>query len=249
MEFRYHSFDEDVIVSANQDYRLGDDYRWLPQNGWERLAFRLMQGVIYIVAVFYCHLVLHVRLKGRRLVRQYQGCFIYGNHTQPAADALTPIMCAFPRKIFAIETAANHGIPVLGKLIRYIGAIPLPQTRRQSAEFEESVRHHITTGHSIMIYPEAHQWPYYTGIRPFTDASFRFPVDLQVPCLVAVTTYHKPLWGKKPRVRTTFDGPFAANPTLDRKTARQDLYQTVRARMEQLAAQSDYCYHQYTHIG
>jgi hypothetical protein len=41
----------------------------------------------------------------------------------------------------------------------------------------------------IMIFPEAHIWPYSTHIRPFGDESFVYPAELGAPVLAIATTY------------------------------------------------------------
>lgn len=42
-----------------------------------------------------------------------------------------------------------------------------------------------------MIYPEAHIWPYYNGIRPFPDTAFAYPVREQVPAVGVVVVYRQ----------------------------------------------------------
>ena len=44
---------------------------------------------------------------------------------------------------------------------------------------------------TILIYPEAHIWPYYTKIRPFPSTSFRYPIKFNVPSFSITTTYQK----------------------------------------------------------
>ena len=57
--------------------------------------------------------------------------------------------------------------------------------------FLEALTWHTDCGDCIMIYPEAHIWPFYTGIRPFPDTSFRYPVQQKLPVFCLTNTYQR----------------------------------------------------------
>ena len=50
-------------------------------------------------------------------------------------------------------------------------------------EFRKAIAYRVGQNQSVAIFPEAHVWPYYTGIRPFSDASFQFAVDTGNRCI------------------------------------------------------------------
>ena len=81
----------------------------------------------------------------------------------------------------------------------------------------------IEKGYSITIYPEAHIWPYYTGIRNFKSVSFKYPVQLNVPSFCMTNTYQS--YGKnKKRVKivTYIDGPFFPDENLKTMKEKQE---------------------------
>lgn len=75
----------------------------------------------------------------------------------------------------------------------------------------------------ICIYPEAHIWPYYTGIRPFTEASFRYPVRYDTPVYAFTNVYKKRKHLFTPKITTYVDGPFYPDKTLPVAAARKKL--------------------------
>ena len=88
----------------------------------------------------------------------------------------------------------------------------------------------------IMIYPEAHIWPYYTDIRNFRADSFVYPVETNKPVFCFTNVYKKRIIGKRPKVVTYVDGPFYPDPTLTKRENIQNLrnkvYETIKKRVQ-----------------
>ena len=116
---------------------------------------------------------------------------------------------------------------------------PLPDDKAAYANFTRAIEQRITEGKAVVIYPEAHIWPYYTGIRPFTDTSFHYPVKFNTPVFCFTNTYRKRRFGKKPRIVTCVDGPFFPNEELPQKQRRKDLRDRVYNAMLTRAQASD----------
>lgn len=98
----------------------------------------------------------------------------------------------------------------------------------------------------MTIYPEAHIWPYYTGIRPFKAVSFQYPVKLKCPVFALTNTYHR--MGRKggeAGIVTYIDGPFFADESLNPREARQRLRDKVYFCMLERSRESDYEYIEY----
>ena len=93
--------------------------------------------------------------------------------------------------------------------------------------FLDEIAKKIEQDKCVMIYPEAHIWPYYTKIRPFTDASFRYPVQLKCPVMCFTNTYQKRKHGQKPRIVTYIDGPFYQDESLKGKARKEALRNQV----------------------
>ena len=189
-------------------------------------------------AFLYVKLSLHQRTVGKEKLRPFlkQGIYLYGNHTQAVGDPFTPNVFCFPKRVSFIVHPNNVSMPVLGRINPSLGAIPLPDTRDAYKNFVACVNGRIEKGHAVVIYPEAHIWPYYTKIRDFPDASFGYPVKSDTPVFCFVNTYQRRGRSKKPRTVTYIDGPFYPDNSLPvkqrRKKLRDEVYQTMCRRAE-----------------
>ena len=130
-------------------------------------------------------------------------------------------------------------MPFLGSITPYLGALPLPDDRAAYMNFNDAIKKRIEEGGVVVIYPEAHIWPYYTGIREFGDASFSYPVKHGTPVFCFTNTYQKRAFGNRPRIVTYVDGPFFADDTLKDREKRRVLRDSVIECMRKRAKSSD----------
>ena len=239
-EIRYYeSYGDDFEKSANQNFQLPENYKWVRND----LLSKFLSGLIYGLAVSlggaYCRFFLHVRVKGRdKLKGQKGGFFIYGNHTQPIGDVFIPAVCALPKRIYTVVGTANYGIPVVGKILPFLGALPIVDSLHGIKELNKAVKKRIEDGHPVVIYPEAHVWEYCTEIRPFPDTSFRFPVKLNKPAFAMTVTYKKSKFFKKPTAQVYLDGPFYPQGDSDKEKTK-NLHETVVLAMQERSKKSD----------
>jgi 1-acyl-sn-glycerol-3-phosphate acyltransferase len=193
------------------------------------------------ITFLYVKLFMHRRLYGKEKLKPYyrKGYFLYGNHTHDIGDAMTPTTINFPQQDYCIVHANNVSMPVLGRLTPSFGAIPLPDDKEAYKNFIDCIERRIGDGHTVVIYPEAHIWPYYTKIRPFTDVSFQYPVKMDRPVFCFTNTYQKRAFSKKPRTATYIDGPFFADKSKSIRDQRKELRDTVFKCMCERAKNSD----------
>lgn len=192
------------------------------------------------IAFLHSKLVHHHTVVGREKLRSVgkTGCFLYGNHTQQIGDAFLPHMLDVKRTFYTVVHANNVSMPLLGRITPYLGALPLPDDLAAHRNFREAIETRIAEGHGVVIYPEAHIWPYYTGIRPFPDTSFDYPVRLGVPAFCFTNTYQKRRFSGKPRIVTYIDGPFYPDETLPRRLAQKQLRDRIHETMTRRADSS-----------
>ncbi len=181
------------------------------------------------VTFLYVKLFMHRKVFGKEKLKPFlkKGYFMYGNHTHDIGDAMTPTTLNFPQQNYCIVHANNVSMPILGKLTPSFGAIPLPDDKEAYKNFIQAIERRIKEGHTVVIYPEAHIWPYYTKIRPFSDVSFQYAVKLDVPVFCFTNTYQKRKFSKKPKTVTYIDGPFFVNNELSLRERRKDLRDRV----------------------
>ncbi|MCC8067773.1 MAG: hypothetical protein LIO94_11855, partial [Clostridiales bacterium] len=243
----YENYSDDFVKSTRQDETLPDDYRWIHKNIVYRLISAGLYCVALIFALFYCRLVLHIRVKNRKVLKKARktGCFLYGNHTQPMGDVFGPALYCFPMRMSAIASPSNMGIPVIGKILPMLGGLFIPDSMGQMKKFMEAVRYHVEKKRCIVIYPEAHVWPWCTFIRPYQATAFRFPVLYDVPAFCMTTTYQQRKHGRKPKIVVYIDGPFFAEPGKNKREQQMKLHDRIYACMESSSQESTCDYFRY----
>lgn len=241
------SWTEDVVQSKQQDYVLPQDYRWISSEWYHRLWAWISFRLVRLFGTVYCRLGLHATIQNREILTPYRdtGCFLFCNHTQPVGDVVLPAIAMRPKRIYSIGSPANMGIPVIGKNLPAIGILPTPANLGQTKKFWAAVRQRVREGSCVVTFPEAHVWPYYTGIRPFPEGAFRFPVEGNYPSFSMTTTYQTPRFGRKPRVVLYLDGPFFPDPEKNEREARRDLRDQIHRQMTERSRLSDYEYVHY----
>ncbi len=206
--------------------------------GDSSLFFKVMRLFWYRIfafplAVFYMKVKYHHKIVNRSLIYPYKNksIFVYANHTNNIADALIPSLVSFPHSTYVVVNANNVSMPLLGKITPYLGALPLPDNLAATKNFMNTIKLRVGQNSSIMIYPEAHIWPFYTKIRPFTDLSFRYPIQHECPTFCFTNTYQKRPFSKTPKIVTYIDGPFFPDENLGRKEKQADLRNKVYEKM------------------
>lgn len=206
----YKSFTDDFYEDNNKTHTLPENYEWIQKGVFKRILSGVIYGLVLLFSLIYCRLFLHVKIKGKEKLKKAEksGIFLYGNHTQPVGDVFNPALVCFPKRIYTIADAANMSLPVIGKILPYLGALPIPKSLRKMREFTDAIETRLSSGCAIVIYPEAHVWDYCSFIRPFPNTSFKYPVNYGKPVYCITTTYKKRRFFKKPAATIYIDGPF-----------------------------------------
>lgn len=200
------------------------------------------------IKVLYSQIKFRVKYVGREKLKlcKGRGYFIYGNHTQPFADTFLPSVANYPKRNFFIVNPENVSMPGMHALVELLGAIPIPCDVGGMKNFVRCVEGKIHKKYSVTIYPEAHIWPYYTGIRPFGPVSFQYPVKLNCPVYALTNTYHRRgKRGDKVQIISYIDGPFYPNEALKPKERQQDLRTRVYNCMCERSRESTYSHIEY----
>lgn len=231
-------FAEDHIAPRKIDGR----YRYIRNDMPGRALHIFWYRTIAIpLATLYMKLYFHHKIVNKKVLKDVtdQGYFFYGNHTHFLADALIPTMVNMPKDVAVVVHPNNVSMPVLGRITPSLGALPLPGDMKAARHFIRAIEHKIDHKSCVMIYPEAHIWPYYTKIRPFKDVSFRYPVQCKAPVFCLTNTYQKQRFFKRPRMVTYIDGPFYPDTALSAKEQKRQLRDEVYQKMTERASHSD----------
>lgn len=214
---------------------IGGTWVYLHTSPWKKFThFFWYRMVATPLAYLYLKLKFRHRIVGRELLREKkrgEGYFLIGNHTQPVGDACIPSMLTYPKDAYVVVHPNNVSIPFVGRVTPSLGALPLPHDLAAARNFAHAIETRVREGRALVIYPEAHIWPYYTGIRPFPDDAFSYPIRLGAPVYCFTNTYQARRRGRGVRIVTYIDGPFYPDSALRGAAQRRELRDRVFAKM------------------
>lgn len=241
--YYYHDLTDDLVESKTQDFVLSDNYQIIRQNLTNKVLRFLATGFAY----FFSYGIKHIKVIGKEKLAPYkqQGYFVFANHTQPINDAFMPLTLLGSQQYYAIASQSNWGIPFIGKYLLPYGGLPVGHNIKQAVKLLKALKILIKQNKHIVVYPEAHVWPYYTDIRPFPATSMNFPVTLQTASFTMTTTYQKRRHSKKPKIIVYIDGPFFADKNLSKKQQQIQLHDQIDYQLKQRAALSNCSYYHY----
>ncbi len=226
--YYYKSFEDDLVKSKKQEYKLPKNYEWVHNNLFYRFLSNILYRIAKVCGFIYCKLFLHVKFENNEILKKYknEGYFIYGNHTQPIGDVFIPAISS-KKRIYTIASPSNLGVVGIGPLLPMIGILPIPKELGRTKQLLEAVKTRIKENKTVVIYPEAHVWPYYTKIRTYKSTAFKFPVDTASKVFCMTTTYYKRKYVKKPGIKVYIDGPFEVDYSLSKQEKADKLCKEV----------------------
>ena len=220
----YHDFTDNFVETKKQSKTIPDNYKFIKTAPLSRLFGAILFVIFKLIALIYAKFFLHLKITGKDKLKKYvkstkKGYYIYANHALTLGDVFNPALYN-PVHSYYICDSSNLGIPILGPLLPFVGALPIPESIRGKKKLFDAISTRAKQGKAIVIYPEAHLWPYYTKIRPFDNTAFAFPVRDSLPIFTATTTFKKPHNpSKKPHIVIYIYGPFYAEESAT--TAKQ----------------------------
>lgn len=244
----YKTEHDEVIHFKNKPITIDENYKYIHHNRiykfWSWITYRFF-ATPFAFIVF--KLIKKIKFHNVKVLKPFkkQGYFIFANHTSQFGDGFCPGLICFPQKPHFIAHPSNISIPIIGKCNQMWGAIPLPDTIKATKNFYKALELILKNNNPIVIYPEAHLWPYYTKIRKFDSNAFRYPVKYKKPVFTFTTVYKLKKISKKPKIEIYIDGPFYTNEQLDEKDQQKALCDFVYKKLKERSSLSNYEYVKY----
>lgn len=217
---------------------LGEKYQYMRTGFFFKIFEFLFYYTVMIPVVYMLEkLICHQKFANRKIMKQAKkdGCFIVSNHTQVQSDSYIGPLATFPKKCFIISHPHVLSIRGLRLGMQAYGVIPLGSNLKEKKEFLRTVETRMEQGHAVIVYPEAHVWPYHTKLRNFDDQAFSYLIKPQKPMFVLTNCYQKRWYLKRPQIVTYADGPFYPNPDLSIRAAAREMrdiaYNTMNKRL------------------
>ena len=253
--FYYENETDDPIKTAEQEKKvevgLPEGYEFIPKNPFTRLYSATLFRIFKLFGQYYERGYWQAKFYGREKLKKAKGkgYVIYANHTNPFHDVFGPALAA-DRRIFTVISPVNLKIPGIGKYLPMIGGLPLGKTPEEKKAFNDAVDKRLKQKKVLVIYPEAHVWPYATKVRKFPagDKSFKYAVRNGLPIFTMTTTYHKRKDKKKgdlPRMDVYIDGPFFPDVKKTEEENREMLAKKAYESMKKMSEHNTYEYFKY----
>lgn len=233
---------------TRKDIKFSDDYKYIHKNIFYRFfAFIVYRIIMTPVAFIYTKLKFKIKFVGKEKLKEVDGAyFIYANHTLVPGDGYIPNVLTFPKRNFVVVGKDNLALKGTRTFMKMVGAFLVPQSIKMTRNFVSGISYYLDKGSNIVIYPEAHIWPYYTKIRPFKQVSFSYPVKFNKPSFAMCVTYQKRKHSPKPRITVYVDGPFYPNLNgMSSKEAQVELHKKIYDSLVKFSENSTYEYYEY----
>ena len=221
---------------------LPEGYSYFPKTAARRAAAAVIYHVARPIVWVIQEVAYGEKIVGREKLKGYlkSGFYLYGNHTRSMGDAYCPGILSWPKKAYIVAGADAFSIKGIRRLVEDLGGIPLPPGKKGFKNYTLAMRRHADKGHVITLYPEAHIWPQYTGIRPFGTASFHYPAENGKPVFTFTTTWQKKKLLPGARTVVYVDGPFIPDMSLPMDSRKQALRDAAYNAMTERAKNSNY---------
>lgn len=254
--FYYESEEDDPIKTDEQERKekvtLPEGYEYIPKNPFVKLYSKILFSGFWVFGQWYERHYWKAKFYGREKLKKAKktGYVMYCNHTNPFHDVFGPALAA-DRRIFTVISPVNLKIPGIGKILPMIGGVPLGTNPEEKKAMNEAVDKRLAKQKKcLVIYPEAHVWPYATKIRKFPAGgkSFKYAVRNNLPVFSMTTTYHKrkdKKHGDLPRMDVYVDGPFFPDPKLSSEENQEMLASKVYDSMVKYSKKNTYEYFEY----
>ena len=182
-----------------------------------------------------------IKIVGKKKLKALkgQGAFLYANHVAVTdVFKLQTRVFFFHRRINILGFPDALTIPVAKHLVKAMGLLPVPDNGdvKHLIELGETAEYYVQKKKQhVLIFPEAHIWPYYTHIRSFKSGSFIYPAKINAPVVPIVTTWRKPKIGKKPKQTVYIGQPIFPREDLTVQENKEYLHEECLKAMRQIA--------------
>lgn len=212
--------------------------------------------VYYLIAipflVIVTQLVLGVKVNGKKNLKHIKtGYILYSNHTHALDCVVSPVRLVAPRRAYIISNKNAVNIPVVKILTKTLGSLPVADTIDGLKNLNKAISTLLKKKKALIIYPEAHVWQYYTGIRPFPSTSFKYAIFNNVPVVPVAITYRqrKILKNRPPKMCAEIGSPIYCKPELSNaenvEYLRNSVYNFIKQKVE---SKNNYNYYNYVKV-
>lgn len=200
--------------------KLPDNYKYKRKNKIYIIASNFLYYLIAQPILSVVCYIKGIRVENKKVLKKFkrQGAFIYQNHTNIMDVLQLQAYVDKWQRVNILGYSDSLSIPIVKRLVKALGLMPIPNSKNNYKNFLDAMDFYLNKGEHILIFPEAHIWPYYTKIRPFKDSSFHYPAYFNKPVIPVCTVYRRGLFKfSRPKETLVVGEPIYPNNDLSIK--------------------------------
>ena len=237
-------YNDDFAGNNIKTKAIKNDYKYI-RDSWLFKVNRFLLKYLFAVPVLWLvnTFFFGPKIENKQVLKSLKkkGYYLYSNHVLPFDPVVLPIKTDIRKNTIIIAGPDLFSINgLVNWIVKHLGAIPIPNNDPAMKEnYLECLSWNIKNGNRVLIYPEAHIWPYCTMIRHLKPGAFRYPVRDNAPVIVSTTTFKQRKGNKKPKPIIYLDGPFYPDENLPYRDQVNDLTERVYECMKYRASRDD----------
>ena len=175
------------------EFNIDDKYEYVPKSKvFSLLSNGLYYGIAYPILKILMKVVYDFKIEGKENIRNLkEGAVTVSNHVLFLDCAMVGLAYGF-KKVYFTTLEGSFKIPFVRKLIKYLRAMPIPESIKNREYFMKAVDKILQEEKSVHFYPEAALFPYFNKIRHFKNGAFDFAVRNNKPVVPMVITFREP---------------------------------------------------------
>ena len=153
----------------------------------------LIKFIAALLLIPYNVLWYGLKIRGRKNLKGLRGsgAVTISNHVHPM-DCTFVNLALLSRRIYYLTLASNFKSPLIRRLIKILGAGPIPGSLSSKKEMLDAMKTALEKGHFVHIYPEGILRPYYPDLRQCKSGAFHLAYSSGKPIVPLAITYRKP---------------------------------------------------------
>ena len=221
-----------ITLPSVHKLKIDQTFNFVPRS----ILFHVLSRSVYLILVpllsLFNRAVLGVRVQGRENLRSIKGGLITVSNHIHIMDCTMIGMCYYPRMCYFTSAKNIFEAPVVRRLVRMLGGIPIPDGVKMLKPFAREISGCLARGRAVHFYPETALWPYYKHLRPFKAGAFHLAADNNVPIVPIVLTCRPPtgiylLWRIRPLISIKILEPVYPDKSLDKRNRKNKLKDEV----------------------
>lgn len=243
--------DDFFTLKTSLIVKIDENYQYLPKSWFGKICSWFLYYLIAIpflaLFTFFCGTKVYNKKSLKKLKKQ--GYIVFGNHTHFIDAFAVQVRITAPKRTYIISNKEAVSKRVVRTFTKVLGALPIADTLSAHKNMNKSIETILNKNQVVVVYPEAHIWPYYTGVRPFPATSFKLAAKNRVPVVPVATTFKKRKFGKKPRIIQTIGEPIYFDENLSTQENairyRDYCYNYIKQQVEK---SDNYVYNEYIKV-